>query len=406
MGRRRIDDWGGWPRYVPVAERQEKARRQAEKLTKKGETLSPVVVSGRNIATTFWGRAWCQNLEQYGDYANRIPRGRAYVRNGSVIDLKIAPGRVEAKVSGTHLYSVTIEIHPLRLDAWQKIKKACVGKIGSLIELLQGKLSGEVMEIVTRQHTGLFPEPAEISFHCSCPDRAYMCKHVAATLYGIGARLDQEPELLFLLRGVDHRELIAAPETVASFAASPDMQERRIAEEDLSAIFGIEIDAGKESLQGSSPEQKSRKNHEIKSLSLQVAATRRDRKPLTDKGATRQGRKAARETGTTQPALKSVLGTAITKAVRKPVLKTPPAAIKENPEAAKPCRGRPPKAADSTATSLPRKRKAASPGLHEKTEALKQPAPLPRKQKPAEKTRRREAPLSSVRKAEARKKRS
>ena len=240
---RRNDGWGGWPRYVPVAERREKARKQAEKLSKKkGATLSPVTVSGRAIASSFWGKAWCQNLEKYSDYANRIPRGRTYVRNGSVIDLHIAPGQVNAQVSGTHLYSIKIAFKPLRPDIWLKIKRECTGKIGSLIELLQGKLSKEVMEIVTRERTGLFPEPSEISFNCSCPDVASLCKHVAATLYGIGARLDQEPELLFLLRGVDHLELIAAPDAAAGLAASPDLQERKIAEEELSAIFGIEID--------------------------------------------------------------------------------------------------------------------------------------------------------------------
>lgn len=242
-GRRRNDDWGGWPRYVPVAERKEKARKQAEKLRKKGDSLSPVVIAGRTIAATFWGKAWCQNLERYGDYENRIPRGRAYVRNGSVLDLKIGTARVDALVSGSHLYSVTIEIRPLKAQVWKGAKKACTGRIGSLLELLQGKLSREVMEIVTRPRTGLFPEPAEISFRCSCPDWASMCKHVAAVLYGIGARLDREPELLFRLRDVDHRELIAAP-TAADLAASPGMGDKMIAEEDLAGIFGIEIDSG------------------------------------------------------------------------------------------------------------------------------------------------------------------
>ncbi len=149
-GRRRNDYWGGWPRYVPVAERKEKARKQAEKLRKKGDSLSPVVIAGRTIAATFWGKAWCQNLEQYGDYENRIPRGRAYVRNGSVIDLKIGTARVDALVSGTHLYSVAIEIRPLKSQVWNGTKRACTGRIGSLLELLQGKLSREVMEIVTQ----------------------------------------------------------------------------------------------------------------------------------------------------------------------------------------------------------------------------------------------------------------
>ena len=238
-------DWGGWPPYVPVAERRAKAQKHAEKMQKKGQSLAPVVIAGRTIAATFWGKAWCENLERYGDYENRIPRGRTYVRNGSVVDLKIGTARVDALVSGTHLYTVGIEIRPLKAEIWKGIKRACTGRIGSLLELLQGKLSREVMEIVTKPKMGLFPEPAEITFRCSCPDWASMCKHVAAVFYGIGARLDREPELLFKLRDLDHLELIAAP-GAADLTASPTAREKIIAEDDLAGIFGIEIDAAPE----------------------------------------------------------------------------------------------------------------------------------------------------------------
>lgn len=277
-GRRRKDYWGGWPRYVPVAERKEKARKQAEKLRKKGDSLSPVVLAGRTIAATFWGKAWCQNLERYGDYENRIPRGRAYVRNGSVLDLKIATARVDALVSGSHLYSVTIEIRPLKAQVWKEAKKACTGRIGSLLELLQGKLSREVMEVVTKQRTGLFPEPAEISFRCSCPDWASMCKHVAAVLYGVGARLDREPELLFRLRDVDHRELIAAP-GAADLTASPGMGNKMIAEEDLAGIFGIEIDEVPAGPRTEPTTSKRGKIAQIRAVSTEVAAPKRERGP-------------------------------------------------------------------------------------------------------------------------------
>ncbi len=283
--RRRNDYWGGWPPYVPVAERREKARNQAAKLRKKGDSLSPVVVAGRTIAATFWGKAWCQNLERYGDYENRIPRGRAYVRNGSVLDLKIGTARVDALVSGSHLYSVAIEIRPLKTQAWKGTKKACTGRIGSLLELLQGKLSREVMEIVTRPQTGLFPEPAEISFRCSCPDWASMCKHVAAVLYGVGARLDREPELLFRLRDVDHRELIAAPDA-ADLAAPHGMGDKMIAEEDLAGIFGIEIDEGPAGGRATATTPKRGKSIEIPTVSTEAAAPKRDRAPKPAEGAT------------------------------------------------------------------------------------------------------------------------
>src|SRR5207302_3419206 len=140
----------------------------------KGRAVSPVKIYSRKIATTFWGKAWCDNLEAYSDFANRMPRGRTYVRNGSVVDLQVKPGVVSALVSGSELYRIDIAIKPLPAKKWDAIKAECAGKIGSLIELLQGKLSNEVMQIITRKDTGLFPSPAEIDLDCSCPDYADM----------------------------------------------------------------------------------------------------------------------------------------------------------------------------------------------------------------------------------------
>src|SRR6202048_743999 len=96
-------EWG-WRPYVSVAERRRQAQREMAKLTKKGQTVSPVVIEGRTIVKTFWGKAWCENLERYSDFANRLPRGRTYVRNGSVIDLQITPGEIKAMVSGSEIY--------------------------------------------------------------------------------------------------------------------------------------------------------------------------------------------------------------------------------------------------------------------------------------------------------------
>ena len=194
--------------YVPVAKRRAQAAKEVAKRVKKGQAVSPVVIEGRAIVSTFWGKAWCTNLESYSDFENRLPRGRTYVRNGSVVDLKIEKGRIKALVSGSELYTVQIEITALPQKAWQVVKELCAGKIGSLVELLQGKLSNAVMGAVTDRAEGLFPKPKEIQMRCSCPDYAGMCKHLAAVMYGIGNRLDSSPELLFELRGVDHRELI------------------------------------------------------------------------------------------------------------------------------------------------------------------------------------------------------
>jgi uncharacterized Zn finger protein len=225
--------------YIPVAKRRAQAAREVARRVKKGQAVSPIVIEGRAIVSTFWGKAWCTNLESYSDYENRLPRGRTYVRNGSVVHLKIKAGRIEALVSGSELYTVQIEITALPRSAWQVVKKLCAGKIGSLVELLQGKLSNAVMEAVTDRAEGLFPKPKEIKMRCSCPDYAGMCKHVAAVMYGIGNRLDSSPELLFELRGVDHQELIEQAIPAAPARAKPGAPTIESAE--LGAIFDIEI---------------------------------------------------------------------------------------------------------------------------------------------------------------------
>jgi len=233
--------YGGWAPYVPVAERRRRAMKKMEALRKKGMDVQPVQIDGRKIAKSFWGTAWCEHLESFSDYENRLPRGRTYVRNGSVCHLEMAKGRVEAKVSGSELYNVRVTIKPLPNTKWTSLKGRCSGQIGSLLELLQGRRSDRVMEVVTHRKEGLFPLPGEMSFTCSCPDSARMCKHVAAVLYGVGARLDNKPELLFVLRGVDHEELIAADVEKAVTAATSQGKSKRLAESELGEVFGIDV---------------------------------------------------------------------------------------------------------------------------------------------------------------------
>ena len=230
-----------WRPYVPVAERRRKAMREMEKRKKKGHAVSPVTVEGRTIARTFWGKAWCENLEGYSDYANRLPRGRTYVRNGSVVDLQIKPGEIHAYVCGSELYKVELKIVPVKKTHWKSICKDCGGAIDSLVELLQGKLSQGVMERICRQNAGLFPTPAEIQLSCSCPDWAGMCKHVAAVLYGIGARFDHQPELLFRLRGVDEMELIASAGKATPLSKRAPVSGKVLGGEDLSEMFGLDM---------------------------------------------------------------------------------------------------------------------------------------------------------------------
>lgn len=232
--------WGNYPPYIPAAQRRAGALREVQKLARKGQQMSPVKVAGRAIASTFWGKGWCDNLESYSDFSNRLPRGRTYVRNGSVVDLRVEAGEVTALVCGSSLYRITIGICPLAATRWDEIRTRCGGQIGSLVELLQGRLSHSVMEIVTRHGKGLFPSPQEIQMSCSCPDWADMCKHVAATLYGVGSRLDREPELLFKLRAVDHLELIAQ---AGSPVARSGAGRKTIATDRLADIFGIDLES-------------------------------------------------------------------------------------------------------------------------------------------------------------------
>jgi uncharacterized Zn finger protein len=210
-------------------------------LRKKGQPISPVRIEGRTIARSFWGKAWCANLERYGDFASRLPRGRSYVRNGSVVDLQIARGEVRAMVSGSELYTVQVDIAPASTKRWNAICRDCAGSIDSLVDLLQGRLSERVMERVCREGDGLFPAPREIDLSCSCPDWADMCKHVAAVLYGIGARLDLSPELLFKLRGVDETELLAHADQHIFLKAPAPAGAKVLDEGDAAALFGLEM---------------------------------------------------------------------------------------------------------------------------------------------------------------------
>jgi uncharacterized Zn finger protein len=252
---------GGWDYrpYVPVAQRRANALREVRRLAGKGKQVSPVEIAGRAIASTFWGKAWCENLESYSDFSNRLPRGRTYARNGSVVDLQIEPGKVTSLVSGSHLYRITVQIRPLAAARWKRLKQRCGAGIGSVVELLQGRLSTSVMAVVTSRESGLFPTPAEIEMSCSCPDWADMCKHVAATLYGIGNRLDHSPELLFKLRQVDYLELIAQVGRPA--AKLKGAGRKMIAKDQLADVFGIEFEAGRATSGASSVQRaKTRRN--------------------------------------------------------------------------------------------------------------------------------------------------
>ena len=237
---------GGWG-YGPslnAAEKKRRADKHAAELAKKrGAALAPVVIEGPGnaIARSPWGKAWCKNLESYAELSSRLERGRSYVRTGAVIDLAVANGRIIAAVSGTELYSASIRVAPIAKRDWIAIRGALRGKVGSVLALLSGNL-GDAMTLISRREAGLFPSPRELAFACTCPDSIghWMCKHVAATLYGFGRRLDDDPALLFTLRHSDPADLV---DSAAADLGTAETKGRwaRLDGADLSTLFGVEI---------------------------------------------------------------------------------------------------------------------------------------------------------------------
>lgn len=242
--------YSGFPRYIPVAERRAKAKQKIRQLKKKNPDLAPVVIEGRAISTTFWGKEWNKNLERYADFQNRIGRGRSYVRHGSVLDLHIDAGKVKASVLGSSLYKVSVSIKPIPEKRWAGMLEECRGRLDSLKKLAAGKFPKDLADLFTKKGEGLFPSPEEIDFNCSCPDIAYMCKHVAAVLYGIGARLDKDPNLFFVLRQADMNELVeqTVKESKKDLLSKAEKKSSRIIEEEstLSDMFGIDLEPSQE----------------------------------------------------------------------------------------------------------------------------------------------------------------
>jgi uncharacterized Zn finger protein len=316
-----------------VAKRRAKAAAYAARLAKKEErTLSPVSIAGRKITSSFWGQAWCDNLERYSDFANRLPRGRTYVRNGSVIDLAISRGKIKSIVSGSEIYRIEIEIAVLKKALWNRLKRDCSSAIDSLLDLLQGRFDQGVMQRLTQRNDGLFPQPREIKMRCSCPDWAGLCKHLAATLYGVGARLDAAPELLFTLRGVDHLELIG--EAVGAANLDRALEGRAGAQlvgADLREVFGIDIELGTygesangESFEVAGPKRVVPKARSRRSTATSPPARRKKRaaalRDAVSHGArseTRSGKKSAPRTANAVKALATATATIKTNSNRK-----------------------------------------------------------------------------------------
>ena len=235
-----------WWSYEDVREQKERLQREIAKRKKRGEKFEALAAPAgqKKLCATFWGQAWCKNLESYQQYESRLPRGRSYLRQGNVYNLEIEAGQLSAVVAGSELYDTSVHIQPLPKKKWQQIVKVGAGQVGSMLDLLAGKLGDGLMRLLTDPQDGLFPKPKEIRFDCSCPDHADMCKHVSAVLYGVGVLLDTRPELLFTLRGVDQAELLSNASSVAITDLSANAGD--LAGADLSAIFGIDLASGED----------------------------------------------------------------------------------------------------------------------------------------------------------------
>ena len=294
-----------WEPYVPVAMRRETATKEAQKLLKKGETLRPISITSRKIAQTFWGIAWCENLESYADWANRMPRGRTYARNGSILDLQIESGSITSLVSGSSLYKIKISIDKIGNKEWKAIRTDCGQQISSLLDLMRGKMPPAVLERLTAPEKGMFPTPKEMKFKCSCPDYASVCKHVAATLYGVGYLLDAEPELFFTMRGVDQAELVS--EAFSSTSAGDALglnQQSELEGEDLAALFGIELASSSGAFEASTQPTSPVHSRKRASSKTAKAAEKKPKPKSTSKKKTSPSKKVTRKKADTIPPAK------------------------------------------------------------------------------------------------------
>ena len=354
-GRRRY-----WDAFAQPSTHMVGARALEAKLALKaeGREFSPVEpVRGQRIATTFWGQAWCRNLTRYSDYENRMPRGRSYVRHGSVVHLEVKPGEVHALVSGSDLYRVTIRIEPLARKQWDAILGQCAGEIEDLVFLLRGEPPERVMEIVTRPGDGLFPTPKEIELDCSCPDWADMCKHAAAVLYGVGVRLDHDPEQLFLLRSVDPNDLVSAvPE-----AAESDEDDALVGE-DLSALFGIRLEEDDSGI-ATSGARSSGAGVRRKAARKKVTRKKAARKKAVRKKSGAARKKATRAAGRKVVRKKIVVGRAARKKVTRKKVASLPAARKKATRKKTAVRNKAVRKKAATTTTAPKKatRKKTTP---------------------------------------------
>ncbi|TDD18652.1 hypothetical protein E1218_25585, partial [Kribbella turkmenica] len=180
--------------------------------------------SRRPFGATWWGRAWLEALEQRARLdPNRLSRGRSYARRGSVLDLTVSPGEVEAFVQGSRVtpYQVTVRIRAFTTAEWDAVLDVVSAQIGRVAALLDGELPPEVVDDVHAAGLDLLPGAGEVLTNCSCPDFAVPCKHSAAVCYLIADALDDDPFALLLLRGRPRDDLLTALRSRRSTTTAP-----------------------------------------------------------------------------------------------------------------------------------------------------------------------------------------
>lgn len=164
-----------------------------------------------DFVKNWWATRWIEAVERVMD-AGRLRRGRSYARAGQVLAVEESAGGVTARVQGSRRtpYKVTIEVKPLSDAQWTAVFSALSERAIFTAELLNGQMPQNIEEAFAAAGVSLFPGRGELTAGCSCPDWASVCKHIAAAQYILAERFDDDPFLLFRLRGRTQEQALAA----------------------------------------------------------------------------------------------------------------------------------------------------------------------------------------------------
>ncbi len=220
-------------RPLRAARLEELAAARLAALQAEGEELHPVVGCSRALARHFWGKAWMRQLARCESGGYALAPGRSLLRHGCVLDVRLAPGLIRARVGAQRLEEVELRLAPLDAERQEELVQLCQGRIDSLVSLMEGRVDEAVLAPLCDPERGLLPQPADWSMSCTCADWSEPCPHAAAAIYAAGILIDAEPALLFSLRSFDPSSLLQP----ADQAATADFDAAG-----LGQLFGIELD--------------------------------------------------------------------------------------------------------------------------------------------------------------------